>query len=45
MLSATLNKKKNMVAPIQQAAIGPELELFGQVTGADNMHGLKAVSG
>jgi hypothetical protein len=44
-LSTFPTKEKSTVTPIQQATIGPELGLFGQVTGADVEHGLNEVSG
>jgi hypothetical protein len=44
-LSTFPTKEKSTAAPIQQAAIGPELVLFEQVTGADVGHGLNEISG
>ena len=37
-LSAHQTKKKSAAAPFPLAAIGPELELLGQVTGTDRAH-------
>ncbi|MDB5267582.1 MAG: hypothetical protein JWP58_622 [Hymenobacter sp.] len=38
-LSTHPGRKKSTTAPLQRAAIGAELALFGQVFGADAVHG------